>query len=182
MAWKERASQIVALGNISWQKNTQHLIELYKALEGKLKRVYVGSHSLWWAQDQDPTSIRLQNELYEHCDEVIPECTIAELAKLFYKSKYGAWVATHDTTATAAISMFRAGIPVVGAAHGYADEIPVRTARGLSAQVQAVEEMLAMDDEEMAVWSEHVAEWCEKNVSYLAFIDQLNAVLRTVRR
>ena len=67
--------------------------------------------------------------------------------------------------------MYRAGIPVVGAAHGYSNEIPVRTAQGLAAQVKAVEEMLEMSDDEMGVWSDHVAEWCEKNVSYAAFID-----------
>ena len=180
MAWKERASQIVALGNISWQKNTQQLVQLFKALKGTVKRVYVGSHSLWRSADQDASAIRLQNELYEHCDKVVPECTISELAKLLYQSRYGAWVATHDTTSTGTISMLRAGIPVVAAAHGYSDEIPTRTARGLGAQVQAVEDMLAMDDEEMGVWSDHVAEWCEKNVSYPAFIDQLNRVIRTV--
>ena len=147
-----------------------------------MRRVYVGSHSLWRSVDQDATAIRLQNELYEQCDEVITECTIAELAKLFYKSKFGVWVATHDTTATGTISMLRAGIPVMGAAHGYSDEIPTRTARGLNAQVQAVEDMLEMDDEEMGVWSEHVADWCEENVSYSAFIDQLNGVMRSVWR
>ena len=182
MAWKEREAQIVAVGNISWQKNTQHLIKLYKALEGKVRRVYVGSHSLWRSADQDASAIRLQNELYEHCDKVVPECTISELAKLLYQSRYGAWVAMHDTTATGTISMLRAGIPVVGAAHGYSDEIPTRTARGLSAQVQAVEDMLEMDDEEMGVWSEYVSDWCENNVSYSAFIDQLNGVMRSVWR
>ena len=178
--WKDRTSQLVALGNISWQKNTQQLVQLFKALKGKVERVYAGSHSLWRSDDQDASAIRLQNELYEHCDKVIPECTISELAKLFYKSRYGAWVATHDTTSTATISMFRAGIPVVGAAHGYADEIPVRTARGLWQQVKAVEDMVEMSDEEMGIWSEYVSDWCEKNVSYPAFIDQLNSVMRTV--
>ena len=78
--------------------------------------------------------------------------------------------------------MLWAGIPVVGAAHGYSDEIPVRTAQGLANQVKAVEDMLAMDDEEMGVWSEYVSDWCEKNVSYSAFIDQLNGVMRSVWR
>ena len=47
---------------------------------------------------------------------------------------------------------------MVGAAHGYSDEIPVRTAQGLTNQVKAVEDMLGMSDDEMEVWSEHAAD------------------------
>ena len=179
MPWKDRTSQLVALGNISWQKNTQQLVQLFKALKGKVERVYAGSHSLWRSDDQDASAIRLQNELYEHCDKVIPECTISEFAKILYESKYGVWVSTHDTTSTATISMFRAGIPVIGAQHGYADEIPVRTAQGTENQLKAIRDLLNGDDEEMGVWSEHVSDWAEQNASYAAFIDQLNGVLRT---
>lgn len=180
MPWSARESQIVAVGNVAWYKNIGHLIKLYKALEGKVKRVYVGSHTLWRTVDQEPTAIRLQNELYEHCDVVVPECTMADFAKLLYNSRYGAWVSTHDTTSTGTISMLRAGLPVIAAAHGYAAELPVTTAQGLAAQVQACEEMLTANQEEMTMLSNNAADWCEKNVSYGAFIDQLNSVMRTV--
>ena len=178
--WKDRKDQIVSVGQISWQKNTSRTIALFKALEGKVERIYVGSHALWRALDQNEHSIRLQNELYENCDRVIRECTIAELAKLFYVTKYGLWTAIHDTTSTGTISMLRAGIPVVSAEHGYAHGLPIQKAYSLSDQIQATQDMLDADNDKMSELSEKAIEWCEDNVSYDSFARQLTNVMRTV--
>ena len=181
--WSDRKNQVVAIGQISWEKNAQRLIEIFKALKGKTERVYIGSHSLWhqaYKSDSFAVSAGLQEELYDNCDIVVPECTIQDLAKILYKAKFGVWVATHDTTATGPMSMLRAGMSVMAAPHGYAQEIPVRIRSGLNAQVNGIKKMINTHDETMDRQSRYASDWCEKNVSYPAIINQLDSVLKTV--
>ena len=47
MHYTNRKSRVIATGNVSWQKNAQQVIEVFKALNGVCERAYIGSASLW---------------------------------------------------------------------------------------------------------------------------------------
>ena len=183
--WTQRKDRIVAVGNISWQKNAQQVIDVFNTLQGDIETMYIGSHSLWYdARNDERFSVtaKLQDDLYNAADIVVPECTIQDLAMMLHQSKYGLWVATHDATATGTMSMLRAGMIVVAAPHGYAAEIPVQIATGTESQVKRIKALhFDTEDKVLAHVAKGNADWCEKNISYSAFVKQLTDVLRTIK-
>ena len=178
--YKSRRTEVVATGNVAWEKNSQQVIEVFKALKGVVKRVYVGSASFWYDATDNPVQHRLQEELYKHSDEVIKECTLQQLATRFQHSRFGLWVAWHDTTATAVHEMLAAGMLVTAAKHGLASEIPVWSSSGVRAQVEAIKRLLAESDANLEEQSKRVSKWIDDNASYEAFHKQVQQVLKAV--
>ena len=179
-AFRERKPRLVATGNVSWQKNAPQVTEVFKALRGVLERVYVGSASLWYDASDEPGPQRLQEELYENTDRVVREATTEQIAREFQSARFGYWCAFHDTFATGAQEMIYSGLPVVAAKHGLASEIPVWSASGVRAQVEAIRKLVNEPDESLEEQSETVSKWAAENVSYAAFQRQLKEVLRAV--
>ena len=175
-----RQARIVATGNVSWQKNAPQLIEIFKALKGVVERVYVGSASLWFDASNQQVPMALQEELYANCDTVIREATTADIASEFHKTKFGVWVAFHDTFATAAQEMIMSGIPVVAAKHGLTSEIPVWAASGVAAQVEAIKRLASEPDKSLAEHSRRLTEWARTHVSYNVFQNQLKTILKAL--
>ena len=178
--YKSRRPEIIATGNISWQKNSQQLIEVFKALANVVKRVYIGSASLWYDATNDPVQQRLQEELYKHTDEVIKECTLQPLITRFQQSRFGLWLAWHDATATAVHQMIASGTLITAANHGLAAEIPVWTASGVQAQVQAINQLVSEPNQNLEEQSARVKDWATNHVSYTAFYDQIQQVLKAI--
>ena len=115
--FRHRKSQVLAIGQISWYKNAMQLIEVFKRLNGHVRRVYVGSKNLWF---QNSESNRLEDELYANTDKMIKEVPIHTLARIIFESKFGFWCAMHDTTSTSVMGRLRSGMLVTSAKHGYA--------------------------------------------------------------
>ena len=178
--YKNRRTEVIATGNVSWEKNSQQVIEVFKALKGVVKRVYVGSASFWYDATNDPLQQRLQEELYKHTDEVVKECTLQQLAARFQQSRFGLWVAWHDTTATAVHEMLASGMLVTAAKHGLASEIPVWSASGVSSQVEAIKRLLGESDAALDEESKRASKWIKENASYEAFHKQVQQVLKAV--
>ena len=62
LSYRERKPRLVATGNVSWQKNAPQVTEVFKGLKGAVKRVYVGSASLWYdASKQEGLSAYRRN-------------------------------------------------------------------------------------------------------------------------
>ena len=178
--YKSRRTEVVATGNVAWEKNAQQVTEVFKSLKGVVKRVYVGSASFWYDATDNPVQQRLQEELYKQCDEVIKECTLDTLTKRFQQSRFGLWVAWHNTTATAVHQMLAAGMLVTAAKHGLASEIPVWAASGVRAQAEAIKRLLGESDAVLEEQSQRASKWIKENASYEAFHKQFQAVLKTV--
>ena len=178
--YDECRARIVATGNVSWQKNAPHVIEVFKALKGIIERAYIGSASLWFDASNQPDSMRLQDDLYATTDVVIREATQNQVARAFHESKIGLWVAFHDTFATAAQEMLMAGLPVVAARHGLASELPVWGVSGVREQVDAIKKLINESDEALEEQANRISKWAKEHASYEAFHDQLKTVLKGV--
>ena len=180
LSYKERKPRLVATGNVSWQKNAPQVTEVFKGLKGAVERVYVGSASLWYDASEEEGPQRLQEELYANTDRVVREATTSQIAEEFQNARFGLWCAYHDTFATAAQEMMMSGMPVVAAKHGLASEIPVWSASGVRAQVEAIKRLANETDESLEEQSDRISKWARENVSYAAFQGQLKEVLRSV--
>lgn len=178
--YNTRETRIVATGNISWQKNAQQVIEVFKALKGIVKRVYIGSGNLWFDATADPIVQNLQETLYANCDDVVREATTTQVVNTFHHSRFGLWVAFHDVFATAAQEMIMSGMPIVTARHGLASEIPVCNVSGVTEQVKAIKHLLTQDDDSLTQQSQALTKWSKDNVSYTAFHAQLKNILTTL--
>lgn len=178
--YASRSSRVIATGNISWQKNAPQVIEIFKKLKGEIERVYIGSANLWYDASSQEGPQKLQDSLYEQVDTIIPEATTAQIAEEFHKTRFGLWVAFHDTFATAAQEMIMAGIMVTSAKHPLASEIPVWNVSGVNAQVKAIRSLREQPIEALIEQSKRLTEWARKHVSYSAFQNQLKSVLKSV--
>ena len=56
----EKRLAIAAMGRISGDKNSQKVVEIFKALENKIERVYIGGASLWGYFDRQDLHVESQ--------------------------------------------------------------------------------------------------------------------------
>ena len=174
----ERKNRIVAMGQVSAEKNTKQVTEVFKRLEGVAERVYIGSASLW---GPDPMRAKqLEEELFEHCDRILPDAKPSEIAVELQQAKVGYWCAFHDTWSTCTHEMIACGLPVIAANHGLAEELPVTTASEIDDQIRLIQETLTLPSDEYLKLSASLDKWNRENASYAVFLSQLQTVLRRV--
>ena len=178
--WKSRETAILACSNISWQKNTPHLIQLFKSLNGLVKRIYIGSANLWYDTSGETEPQQLQEELYKNTDEVVKEATTQHISTLLQRIKFGAFVNIHDTFATALMEMLSCGLLVTAAKHGLCAEVPVNAQSGIESQRHVIVDLLSRSDDELEAQSRAISKWAEDNVSFEAFHRQLLNILKGV--
>ena len=178
--YSRRKPRVVVTGNISWQKNAPQVIEVFKGLKGVIERVYIGSASLWFDTSNEDGPQRLQDELYAHTDRVVHDATTPQMVDEFHNARFGLWLAYHDTFASGLREMLMAGMPVVAAKHGLALEIPVWSASGVRAQVDAVKRLVDEPDDALEEQSKRISRLAYEAVSYSAFQDQIKEVLNAV--
>ena len=171
-----RKKQVVSMGSISWIKNTMQIIEVYKRLEGKVDRVYIGSGRLWGVIDD--RNDELEAELFANCEQVIPNAAMPNTIGVLQESKVGYWCAWHDTFSSCAHEMIACGMPVVAAPHGHAKELPIIIESEVERQVEKILEVAEMDDEAYTQSSIRLAEWTENTVSNAVFASQLREIIR----
>lgn len=173
-----RSNSVVACGNIAPNKNSEGVIEVFRALEGVCERVYVGSASLWGSGNR--AGDKLQQRLYAVCDRVVEDATPSEVAVEFQQAKVGFWCAYHDCFATSVHEMLKCGVPVISAPHGLSQELPVVVGNSIAEQVDKIGVILDSSDDEYAANSQQLAAWGEKRASYQTFQQQFQGVLRKI--
>ena len=173
-----RQKRVVAMGSISWMKNTMHLIEVFKRLEGQVERVYIGSGRLWGYIDKK--NDELQAELFEHTDRIIPDASMPESLSELQQAKVGYWCAYHDTFSSCTHEMLACGVPVVAVPHGHAKELPVHIESDIDDQVSKILEVANMSDDEYSAESNKLARWSQAHNSNAVFASQLREVIRKI--
>lgn len=173
----KREKQIIAMGSVSMEKNSGRVIEIFKRLKGEAKRVYIGSGSLW---GEGVVNEKLEDELFDNCDEILSDATPVEVAEKLRQSKVGLWCAIHDTWSNCVHEMIASGVPVVSSCHGLAAELPVRKAVNIDSQLRLVHEVLDMPIESYCHESDDLYKWSQANVSPAVFIEQLRHILRSI--
>ena len=174
-ATAEREPAVVALGNISWYKNSMQVIDVFRELEGQgVKRIYLGSAAFWGDSRNLETAARLQQELYDVCDEVIEDAVQSEVVEVMKRCRAGLWVCIHDVFATSVHEMLASGLCVIGANHGLSDELPFPAYTESTDMATAIIE--AIKSERWNIRSEKAREWAQDRVTTDVFLSQLRSM------
>lgn len=180
---QNRQLKIVSGGNISYNKNSEFLIDIYQKLgeiDG-LTRTYLGSSQLWshWTRNDE-----LDSAMQENCDNFIELGTPYQVAHEFQTAVVGIWTTHHDCFSQVAHEMLAAGLPLIAGDHGLVDELPMYSIiQTVDDAVRAVEAIL--DEVDVDNWesmSHKNYEWSIENVSYDAFIKQFQSIISGLSR
>ena len=76
----KKKRQVIVVGKVGLQKNTNAIIEFYKGLPEDISKVYIGSPGMWGSV-QYPTDLELQAQLKEVCDKYIESAPYSEVAQ-----------------------------------------------------------------------------------------------------
>ena len=175
----KRRNRVIATGNVSWTKNTDGVIEVFKRLKGIVERVYIGSAKLW-SNSNDVHAHRMEDALRANTDVFVEEATPKEVANHMKQCQQGFWCAYHDAFATAVHEMLMSGLVVVAAPHGLAKDIPVYVCDSICDQAETIRCLSAKIDPEKTSYvleSAGNTAWANDNVSYKAFNQQLRKVV-----
>ena len=92
---KPKKKQVVAVGKIGLQKNTDAIIKLFKELPDDITKVYIGNAGLWGFVTY-PHDLCLQREVSEVADVYIESATQEEVADIMSESLYYANFSIYD--------------------------------------------------------------------------------------
>jgi hypothetical protein len=178
--YSQRDAVVVAMGNVSWEKNSPQVSAVFKRLKGRVKTCYIGSASLWHENTTNPLAQRLEEELFANTDAIIREATTPEVAAVLTKARFGLWVAYHDTYATTTHEMIMSGLATVSARHGLASALPLDIQSGVENQADAVLRLVERRDDELEENAKRLTRWAHANVSYAAFQKQVASILKAI--
>lgn len=177
----KKEKKIVAMGNISHEKNTPQLIEVFKALNGQVERVYIGSCGLWNPDtSKNHVGLQLQEQLYAECDTVVNDVPERQVVEMLVTSQFGFWCAIHDVFSTCIHEMLMSGLLCVTANHGLAKYLPVNNVSGAANQISEIQRLITLNPDVLRKQSSANVEWAQENVSYPAFLDKFATVLKGV--
>ena len=124
--------QIVSTGAANHPKNTEMLIEFYRALKGKgYHRVFIGGLTLWSnIKEQARESLfrynaELMRELKSVCDEYHEASPGTKVARIFSESEFYVNFAFHEVGCRSVLEALMSGCGVIWGEHPLGNELPV---------------------------------------------------------
>lgn len=171
---KER--RIYASGQISWEKNTEALIEVFLYLQGSgIETCYIGSASTWGDGDCPAADMRRQelaSELEEVTDVFLGNVSQAVAARWANSSLYHLHVATHDCSCQNQQEAALGGAVLWGLQHPINGERPVFWYKSTAEVAEAI---LSYQHTRQA---QDIASLAQSNWSYEAFLRQFDRILQ----
>lgn len=173
-------NQIVVTGAPKLLKNTQKIIDVFRALEGKgFNRVYIGSPAMWkfdWEENNHvkDEDLRLYRDLKEVCDVHYKASPATFVARIFSESEYYLNFAYHEVACRTAMEAFMAGVDVIGGDHDLWREYPVI---GQTIDVDEIVELLENSDVEKEDRQMQLRQWALQTYSYKRFKERMQDVI-----
>lgn len=171
---EKNPKQIITTGATKSLKNTQMVIDVYRALEGKgYHRVHVGSPIMWnfdWHESHIKNSdTRLYHELKEVCDEFHDASSATFVARKMSESSFYLNFAYHEVCCRSAGEAMMAGCGVIGGEHPLWNEYPVL------GKVKTSEECVRVLDEHVGdtAISQRVRDWAVECFGFTRFSEQI---------
>ena len=177
---KPAKPKLVTLGQISYPKNTDYLIEVYTALKEQVPELnitYVGSSRQW---NTKLGTSELEHELSKVVDNLYNDATTNDVIRELHTSTLGLWVAHHDTSAQGTLEMLASGLPVLAAPHGLADELPVIICNSIPDIVDNTKRILKLTPKGWERKSKDIIKWWKQNNSYEVFLNQFQSIIRSI--
>ena len=174
----KKAVRVYACGQISWEKRTELLVELFTYLQGShIETCYIGSASTW-GDDDNPKGVsrrfRLQDALEDVTDIFLGNVTQAETAHYSNTSLHHMHVAEYDVSCQNMQEAGMGGAILWGLTHPICSERPVHQFTDIA---QCAEAMLASATSVAPEADMQVYEYAMKHWSYEAFLKQFRRIV-----
>ena len=170
----QKQRRLVCMGKIGWNKRTQLVIDLFKALKDtSIETCYLGGASMWGSKENLYAN-ELQKDLEEVTGVFIENATQQQVAYVLNSSMFYAHVAWHDVSPISQRENMMAGNVSFSLTHPGLREVTPYNYTDIEEMVAAI---LAYPDEKFAEDSAKARDFAIKTNSYQAWRKQLNLVL-----
>lgn len=173
---------IVAIGRISTDKNSEKVLEIFKALKDKpIKTIYIGGSDLWG--HTNAIDSQLEREIRANCDEFHHNLSQHELATHLSSISCGIFDTYHDTGSESNLEACAAGIVSFYGSHGLWQERPgIHNLYTVQDFVDAIAKHTQDFTTPPAAEDRRKAEtWALTNCSYNQFMKEWQEVLKYAR-
>ena len=177
----QKELSVVVCGSISDCKQSYKVIEIFKALKGKIKCIYVGGADLWG--DTIADADRMESELRQVSDKFYHNVPQPTVAKIFARASCGIFDTAHETCSESNQEFLMAGGRCYYGLHGLWNERPgIHRLDDPMSFVDAIRSETAgftqVPSQEKREASEN---WALENCSYTTFIAQWKEIVRRCR-
>ena len=172
----EKEPRIYSSGQISWEKRTGDLVELFTYLQGSdIETCYIGSATTWGDNDY-PSAVserhRLQSALEDVTDIFLGNVSQAKVAAYANTSLHYVHVSEHDTSCQAQEEAGMGGAQLWGLRHPLNAERPVRQFVSVAECAQVI-----LDTPISLESQQRTYDYAMKHWSYEAFLNQFHKIL-----
>ena len=162
---------VLATGHISWQKNTEAVIEVFgQLMEQGIQTSYIGSADLW-GKNETEYNKELETDLKQVTTHYHKSLSQQEVVSEMQKAKVGLWCAMHETYGQGFAELLSCGRPVIAHDHGLRNERPY-----YDVDIDTILNLLT-SEETWTSASKEARDWTNKNVSYDVFLQQFSEVI-----
>ena len=174
----EKELSLVVCGSISDCKQSFKVVDIFKALKGKLKLIYVGGADLWGQTFSE--NERIATEIRRLADEFHYNVSQAEVARIFARASCGIFDTAHETCSESNQEFLMSGGRCYYGLHALWEERP-----GVHGLEDALSFVSAISSETQAFKALPVPRyraesetWALEHCSYAAFMQQWKEVVR----
>ena len=173
---------VVAMGRISTDKNTEKILEIFKALKGKpIQKIYIGGAALWG--HTDPVDESLERAIHAESDELHYNLTQPQIVEKLAEAGCAVFDTFHDTGSESNLEACMAGVVSFYGSHGLWNERPgVHNLQTVSEFVKAIAEMTqSFTEPPLEEERQKTEQWAIANCSYDQFLKQWKDIFAYAR-
>ncbi|MDE0087488.1 MAG: hypothetical protein OXU23_17330 [Candidatus Poribacteria bacterium] len=176
----EKEMIVTAVGALKHIKNVDWIIEIYKLLEGKIKRTYFGSAALWSSENR-PEDNALIPKIEAVTEAYYPSASPVEVAYYNSKAAFAVNNTWHDCSSRSNEELLMSGVISIHGEHPLFDPRPgfrIKTPQ------EAVEKIAELTDNFTRLpdpkLHEDSRDWALRNVSTQSFMAQFENLMRSI--
>ena len=175
----EKELSVIAVGALKHIKNADYIFEVFQQLEGKMKRIYMGSAALWGA-DQRPEDQNLVEKVEACTEEYYPNASSVEVAYRCAPAAFAVNDTWHDCSSRSNEELLLAGVISLGGMHPLFRPRPgffgLRTPEACVEKIAALTNgFTELPDPSLFEESRH---WALEHVSTNRFVKQFESIVR----
>ena len=176
----EKEMSVIAVGGLKYIKNVDWIIEVFKRLEGKMKRIYLGSAALWSGENR-PEDVALVPKIKQVTEEHYANASPVEVAYHNARAAFAVNDTWHDCSCRANEELLMSGVISIHGQHSLFDPRPGFRVKTPEEAVAKIAE-LTSDFTELPDPALHQAsrDWALKHVSTQTFMHQFEKLMRSL--
>ena len=176
----KKEMSVVACGGLKHIKNPYMLFEVFRKLEGKIKRIYIGNAAIW-SNERREEDASLVKELKKCVDVWIENASYVETAFHLAHAAIGINDTWHDVSSRTNQEMLMSGVVSVGGKHPlFENRTGVHGLETSDEFVSAIETLTNGYTELPTEASEKSRDFALQNFSTDVFLSQFDEIIRSV--